>query len=575
MQRPFSNLRRSPNRMNAPVSTSVTAALSGLGHLLVQRGLMSLTAIIQAADDAKASGTTLAHHLVRKGLVDAQTLAAIQSHAQNTPIEDPLMVGASFVDIGCDEALFIKHRVLPMRADASTVHLAMSDLYDTDALSSIRFHAQRRIVPVLVEDDKLSAVLDSLYLGADMHFDEAAEEPESLLETTTQIEDAPMVRFVQKLLIDAIRLKASDIHFEPYEHHYRIRFRIDGLMQIMQTPPKALAHKVASYLKVMAHLDIAERRRAQDGRIKFSTSEGRAVDFRVSTLPTLYGEKVVLRLLDSMQTLIGLDALGMTYVQKQQFLDALSRPQGMILVTGPTGSGKTVTLYTALSLLNQPEVNILSCEDPVEINVEGINQVNINPKVQLDFADALRAFLRQDPDVIMVGEIRDTDTAKIATAAAQTGHLVLSTVHTNSASETITRLHSMGVPSFHLSGSLTLIIAQRLARRLCDDCKRPVKMPADALLEAGFERADIKDDMVLFEATGCPKCKNGHRGRVGIFECLPITPDMAALILSGATASDIDLKNRALGNDSLRQAGIKKVLCGEISLSEMHRVTSQ
>ncbi len=563
----------SKKRMNAPVSTSLTAALSGLGHLLVQRGLMSLEAVHQASHDAKARGITLVHHLVREGLLDAQTLAAIQSQAQNTPIEDPLVMDASFVDIGCDETLFIKHRVLPMRADASSVHLAMSDLYDTEAISTIRFHAQRRIVPILVQDDKLSVVLDSLYLGNDMQFDEVEEvEPTS---DASAAEDAPVVRFVQKLLIDAIRLKASDIHFEPYEYQYRIRFRIDGMMQVMHTPPVGLAIKVASYLKVLAHLDIAERRRAQDGRIKFPTADGHAVDFRVSTLPTLYGEKIVLRLLDSQHALIGLDALGMTAVQKQQFLEALARPQGMILVTGPTGSGKTVTLYTALSLLNQPEVNILSCEDPVEINVEGINQVNINPKVQLDFADALRAFLRQDPDVIMVGEIRDADTAKIATAAAQTGHLLLSTLHTTSASETITRLHSMGVPSFHLSGSLTLIIAQRLARRLCDDCKQPIKMPADALLEAGFDRDDIQDGMVLFEAAGCPKCKNGHRGRVGIFECLPITADIAALILSGASATDIDQKNRALGNDSLRQAGIKKVLSGDISLSEMHRVISQ
>lgn len=560
--------------MNTP-STFLTTTLSGLGHLLVQRQFMDLDAAIQATHDAKICGTTLVHYLVREALLDAQTLASIQSHAQNLPIEDLLAVNAQFVDIGCDEALLFKHRTLPIKADTGTVYLAMSDLYDTDAISTIRFHARRRIVPVLVEDDKLTAVLNSLYVGTKINFDETADEPESIPETSTQVEDAPMVRFVQKLLTDAVRLKASDIHFEPYEHHYRIRFRIDGMMQVMQTPPKALATKVASYLKVMAHLDIAERRRAQDGRIKFPTGEGRAVDFRVSTLPTLYGEKIVLRLLDSMNVLIGLDALGMSHQQKQQFLDALSRPQGMILVTGPTGSGKTVTMYTALNLLNQPQVNILSCEDPVEINVEGINQVNINPKVQLDFADALRAFLRQDPDVIMVGEIRDTDTAKIATAAAQTGHLVLSTLHTNSSSETITRLHSMGVPSFHLSGSLTLIIAQRLARRLCDDCKRPIMVPTDALIEAGFEPADITDGMVLYEAVGCHKCKNGHLGRIGIFECLPITAEMSTLILTGASSAEIDIKNRTLGNDSLRQAGIKKVIAGEISLNEMHRVTSQ
>lgn len=550
----------------------MTAVLPSLAPLILQHQLMTEDALSKAATDAKNLQRSFVQHLVASGLIDAAKLLHIQSLSYNLPIYEPPSQLSQVVETGLDPALFIKYRImLPLSCDKHTLTLAMSDATDKDAIGAMRFHARRQIRPMLVEEDKLSALLDRLYLDTDTFEDTQKIGPNS--QATT--DDAPTVGFVNKLFTDAIRLKASDIHFEPYDASYRIRFRIDGVMQVIHNPPKSMAAQIASYIKVMANLDIAERRRAQDGRLKFDAQDGQSVDFRVSTLPTLHGEKVVLRLLDSAQALIGLDALGMDDAQKQLFIHALSRPQGMILVTGPTGSGKTVSLYTALMRLNQPEINILSCEDPVEINLAGINQVNINPKVQLDFADALRAFLRQDPDVIMVGEIRDTDTAQIATTAAQTGHLVLSTLHTNSASDTITRMHSMGVPSFHLASSLSLIIAQRLARRLCDECKKPITIPDEALRLAGFSDQDIAKQPTLYAPVGCHKCKNGHKGRIGIFEVLPITPPMAELILTQASAAKIDALARTQGHDNLRQAGIKKVLTGQISLTEMHRVTSE
>ncbi|MFC0820072.1 GspE/PulE family protein [Moraxella marmotae] len=550
------------------------STLPPIAQLIVRHRLLEPAVLQQAIIDAAAAERPLVHHLVSQRLLSARQIAEIQSKSQNVAIFD-LSNANEFVDAGCDEQVFLQHRVLPIGIKNGVLSLATSNLGDAAAFAAVRFHTRLQILPLLVEEDKLSARLDSLYLGTQVAFDDGSDELDSLDEPSHAVDDAPTVRFVQKLLIDAIRLKASDIHFELYEKMYRIRFRIDGVMQVIQTPPKAQAARITSYIKVISGLDIAEKRHAQDGRLKFSTADGRSVDFRVSTLPTLYGEKVVLRLLDSAQALIGLDALGMSDVQVAQFTQALQKPQGMILITGPTGSGKTVSLYTAMSLLNTPTVNILSCEDPVEIYLTGINQVNINPKIQLDFADVLRAFLRQDPDVIMIGEIRDSDTAQIATTAAQTGHLVLSTLHTNTAAAAITRLNSMGVPSFHLSSSLSLIIAQRLARKLCEHCKRAVSMPSQALAQAGFGDDDIANCSTVYEPVGCHHCKNGYRGRVGIFELLPVVAQIETLILSGASAADIEAMSRQLGNDSLKQAGIKKVMAGEISLSEMHRIINQ
>ncbi|OOS24256.1 type IV-A pilus assembly ATPase PilB [Moraxella pluranimalium] len=534
--------------------------------------------LAETIDDAVMTHTPWTARLIGARLLDAKTLAMAIGQLLSMAVYDvDKLPHAPLTDI-IDDKLMARYRVLPLAKDGTMLQLGMSDPTDTDAINAIRFHTHLHITAVLVEEDKLSRWLDKLAIGADASFGELGIDEHStdgIDSTDDGVLDEPMVRFVNKLLIDAVRLGASDIHFEPYEHSYRIRYRIDGVMSLANTPPKSHANKIATRLKVMAKLDIAERRKPQDGRIKFRLSDHQSVDFRVSTLPTLFGEKIVLRMLDSAQTLIGLDALGMTDKQKQHFVDALAKPQGMILITGPTGSGKTISLYTALGLLNRGDNNILTAEDPVEINLDGINQVNINPKAGFDFADVLAAFLRQDPDVIMIGEIRDSATAEIAVKSAQTGHLVLSTLHTNSSSATITRLHSMGVPSFHLASGISLIIAQRLARRLCDDCKRPITMPTSALIEAGFGDSDIANTTVLYEPVGCHRCRDGYRGRVGIFEMMPISPTIRKLILEQADSSAIDDANAQAGNPSLRQAGIAKVIAGLTDLSEMHRVTSQ
>lgn len=384
--------------------------------------------------------------------------------------------------------------------------------------------------------------------------------------------DGPVIRFVNKLLIEAVRRGASDLHFEPYEHMYRARFRIDGLLHEVARPPVQLIGRISARLKVMSRLDIAEKRRPQDGRIKLRISKQEAIDFRVSTLPTLWGEKVVMRILDSSSAKLGIDALGYEDDQKQLYLQALKQPQGMILVTGPTGSGKTVSLYTGLNILNTADVNISTIEDPVEINMEGINQVNVNIKQGMDFSNALRAFLRQDPDIIMVGEIRDLETAEIAIKAAQTGHLVLSTLHTNSAAETLTRLHNMGIATFNIATSVSLIIAQRLARKLCPHCKQPVDLPPEVLREEGFSEQQI-GTFTVYAPVGCNRCSGGYKGRTGIYEVVRVTPSLQHLIMSGANSLDISQQMRAEGFRDLRASGLRKVMQGITSLEEMNRVT--
>jgi type IV pilus assembly protein PilB len=385
-----------------------------------------------------------------------------------------------------------------------------------------------------------------------------------------------VVRFVNKMLLDAIKGGSSDIHFEPYEKSYRVRFRTDGILHVVATPPSNLGTRLAARLKVMSELDISERRVPQDGRIKMKLSKTRAIDFRVNTLPTLWGEKIVLRILDPSSAKMGIEALGFEEDQQTLFLEALSRPQGMILVTGPTGSGKTVSLYTGLNILNTQERNIATAEDPVEINLEGINQVNVNNRVGLDFAAALRSFLRQDPDVVMVGEIRDLETAEIAVKAAQTGHLVLSTLHTNSAAETLTRLRNMGVPAFNLATSVNLIIAQRLARRLCTGCKQPIEVPRDTLLAEGFTEAQIDAGFDVYEPNvkGCAKCKDGYKGRVGIYEVVKINRDMSRIIMEDGNSIELSTKARELGFNDLRMSGLVKVIQGVTSLAEVNRVTT-
>ena len=410
----------------------------------------------------------------------------------------------------------------------------------------------------------------------EMPGEESSAMEASALDSAQNPEEAPVVRFINKVLVDAIRSGASDIHFEPYEHRYRVRFRTDGMLREVATPPASLGQRLAARLKVMSRMDISERRVPQDGRIKLRVSQDQAIDFRVNTLPTLYGEKVVLRILDPSSAKLGIDALGYEPEQRALFLEALAQPQGMILVTGPTGSGKTVSLYTGLNILNTAERNIATAEDPVEINLEGINQVNVNPRVGLDFAAALRAFLRQDPDVVMVGEVRDLETAEVAIKAAQTGHLVLSTLHTNSAPETLTRLRNMGVPSFNVATSVSLIIAQRLARRLCNHCKVPHTVPQAALLELGFEAEDFQEPFTLYEAKdqGCEHCHQGYRGRVGLYEVVRITPRLQALILEDGNALALAEAARAEGFLNLRRAGVLKAKAGVTSLLEVSRVTA-
>lgn len=542
-----------------------------LARLLASHHLLSAETLSQAWVQASELGQPFVRYLVDKQLLSSEQIAQAIGVATGLSVVDLDTYPKDLPWHLLDEKLIVNHRVLPLEKQEGRLVIATSDLLDAKTLESLRFFTRLNITVVIAHEHKLAKRLDSLVIQSPIALDDH-ETPEDDIDEEQL--DAPTVKFVHKILTDAIKMKASDIHFEPYEKQYRIRYRIDGVMQVIATPPISSAKQIAARLKVMARLDIAERRKPQDGRIKLPFGEQQAVDFRVSTLPMLFGEKIVLRLLNSAQTLIGIDALGMNDQQKSQFLTALNKPQGMILITGPTGSGKTISLYTALGLLNLPNTNILTAEDPVEINLPGINQVNINPKIGLDFADVLRAFLRQDPDIIMVGEVRDTQTAQIAIKAAQTGHLVLSTLHTNSSAETLSRLQSMGVASFLVASCVNLVVAQRLARRLCQHCKQPVHIPKESLLEAGFSQAQIEQATTLYGPVGCHQCQDGYQGRVGIFEMLPITPKIAKLIMAKADTHSIEEQRSQAGNLSLRQAGIEKVLAGIISLQEMHRVTS-
>ncbi len=482
-------------------------------------------------------------------------------------------------------------QALPLMQRGKTLFVAISDPSNPQPIDDLRFRTGLSVEPVLVEPDKLAALIGQLAEPARNEglgdidgegleeFDMAAFEPdeeEQEAEASSSADDTPVVRFVNKMLLDAIKQGVSDIHFEPYASSYRVRFRTDGILHEASAPPAHLGKRLAARLKVMSALDISERRVPQDGRIKLKLSRTRAIDFRVNTLPTLWGEKVVLRVLDPDSTRMGIDSLGFEEAQKALLLEALQRPQGMILVTGPTGSGKTVTLYSGLNLLNTPERNIATAEDPVEINLDGINQVNVNPKVGLDFAAALRAFLRQDPDVVMVGEIRDVETAEIAVKAAQTGHLVLSTLHTNSAAATLTRLRNMGIPAFNLATSVDLIVAQRLARRLCTRCREVATPPAETLLAEGFSAAEVSAGFRLYQPGqgGCEACNNGYRGRVGIYEVVKITPSLARLIMQEADALQLAGQAGAEGFRNLRRSGLDKALAGVTSLAEVNRVTT-
>ncbi|MGE5161550.1 MAG: type IV-A pilus assembly ATPase PilB [Betaproteobacteria bacterium] len=571
---------------------AAAGTLTGLARALVQQGKLRPDRAENFARKALQSNTQFIDELIASTEVTGLNPAAVAKFAADTfghPLLDLSAVDHEQLprDI-IDRKLVGSLRVVALRKRGNRLAVAMSDPTNLQALDQIKFQTQLALDIVVVEHDKLMRLVDanaqtaaqaleSMVGGEDVTFDELlGESPEAAAaEDTSEIDDAPVVRFLQKLLLDAIGEGASDLHFEPYEKFYRIRFRIDGVLREIAQPPLAIKERLSTRIKVLSRLDISEKRVPQDGRMKLALSGQRAIDFRVSTLPTMFGEKIVMRILDSSQAKMGIDALGYEPDQRELLIDAIRRPYGMVLVTGPTGSGKTVSLYSCLNILNEPGVNISTAEDPAEIQIAGINQVNVNEKAGLTFANSLRAFLRQDPDVIMVGEIRDLETADIAIKAAQTGHMVLSTLHTNDAPSTLVRLDNMGVAPFNIASSVILITAQRLARRLCT-CKQPAELSTEALLAAGFAESDLDGSWVPYKAVGCERCKgSGYKGRVGIYQVMPITETMQELILKHATALDIAREAQRNGVRDLRQSGLLKVKQGMTSLEEVLGCTNE
>ena len=568
-------------------ATASQSNLSGLPRRLVQDGIVSEETVHEATEAAKKEKTPLVAYLVANEMADSRAVAVAASHEFGVPLLD---LDAIEIDLDClravDQKLLNKHRVLPLIKRGQRLFLGISDPTNLQAIDDVKFQTSLRIDPVVVEQDKLEERINKALEAVDTslssledddfdleNLDVSGDDAEQEDITRDDIEAAPVVRFVNKILLDAIKRGASDIHFEPYEKQFRVRTRLDGVLSEVAQPPVALANKVCARLKVMSRMDIAERRVPQDGRIKMRLSKNRAIDFRVNTCPTLFGEKIVLRILDPSSAKLGIDALGYEDDQKNMYQKHLDKPYGMILVTGPTGSGKTVSLYTGLNILNTEFRNISTAEDPAEINLPGINQVNVNPKVGLTFASSLRAFLRQDPDVIMVGEIRDLETAEIAIKAAQTGHLVLSTLHTNDAPKTLTRLIDMGVKPYAIATSVSLIIAQRLARKLCDNCKEVREVPREALEKEGFEAEDIDDGLTIFGPVGCKSCNDGYKGRQGIFQVMEVSETMGKIIMEGGNAMQITEQAANEGVIDLRRAGLNKVKEGITSLEEINRVT--
>lgn len=561
--------------------------LSGLAKRLVNEGVCSTEVAADATIQCREKQQTFISYIIEQRLVSAYRAAAAASEEFGIPLLDLDALDPQALPQGLiKESLITKHHALPLQKRDNRLYVAIADPTNIQALDEFKFQSGITTEAVIVEEDKLSRAIES-FLDTqndalddlddtdldNLEIDEGTESTNEEESAEDAANDAPIVRFVNKILLDAIKNGASDIHFEPYERSYRIRSRIDGILQEVAKPPSNLASRLSARLKVMSQMDISERRVPQDGRIKMKISKNRAIDFRVNTLPTLWGEKIVLRILDPSSAKMGVEALGFSEYQKELYLGTLHKPQGMVLVTGPTGSGKTVSLYTGLNILNTEERNISTAEDPVEINLEGINQVHVNTKVGLTFAESLRAFLRQDPDVVMVGEIRDLETAEIAIKAAQTGHMVLSTLHTNSSPETLTRLRNMGVPAFNIATSVSLIIAQRLGRRLCESCKKPLTLPEITLKEEGFSEEQIKS-LNMFEANteGCNKCNKGYKGRVGIYEMLKMTPEIAEVIMENGTSLDILKVAEKQDFKSLRLSGLEKVAEGITSLEEMNRV---
>jgi type IV pilus assembly protein PilB len=568
---------------------AATRNISGLARAMVQQGLLSEYDADALQGQAKAANLGFVEQVLLSKRMTAPQLAVFASRAFGAPLFD--LTGFDLDQVNkelVDPKMVATRRILPLQKRGNRLFVAVSDPANLQALDEIRFKTNLVIDAVVVEDDKLGQMiakvvesmgqtLKDLVSTEDLEVDLQEGTPGLVEdESNPDVEDAPVVKYIQKILLDAISAGVSDIHFEPYEKFYRIRYRLDGILKEVAQPPLAIKDKMASRIKVISRLDISEKRVPQDGRMKLSLSKSRAIDFRVSTLPTLYGEKIVLRILDAAGVKLGIEALGYEPDPQQIILDAIKRPYGMILVTGPTGSGKTVSLYTCLNILNQPGVNIATAEDPAEIQLAGVNQVNINEKAGLNFANSLRAFLRQDPDIIMVGEIRDLETADIAIKAAQTGHLVMSTLHTNDAPATLMRLANMGVPAFNIASSVILITAQRLARKLCTQCKKVEEIPPEALLEAGFTEEDIDGTWQCYGPTGCDQCfGTGYKGRVGIYEVMPITDDMRQIIMRAGNALDIAEQARKDGVKNLRQSGLLKVKQGMTSLEEIEAVTNE
>ena len=563
------------------------AALSGVARVLVHAGKLTPQAAEALARSARDKRIGFIAAAIGEGAVSSADMAHALSRALALPLLDLNAIDVQRLPRGIiDAKLAAQYQVIVLGKRGNRLFVGGSDPTDQEAIERIKFATQLAPEWVIVEHDKLARLLDAAGVSAaetleslasgDFEFDvtdETSAAPE-MAEASSEVEDAPVVRFLQKMLIDAINARASDLHFEPYEYHYRVRFRVDGELREITQPPIAIKDKLASRIKVISRLDIAEKRVPQDGRMKLKFGN-KAIDFRISTLPTLFGEKIVIRILDPSSAKLGIEALGYEKIEKDRLLAAIARPYGMILVTGPTGSGKTVSLYTCLNLLNQPGVNISTVEDPAEINLPGVNQVNVNDKAGLDFATALKSFLRQDPDIIMVGEIRDVETADIALKAAQTGHLVLSTLHTNDAPTTLTRLLNMGVAPFNIAASVLLITAQRLVRKLCENCKKPAEFPHDALLKAGFAADDLDGTWKPYRAVGCSACNHGYKGRVGIYQVMPITEEIQRIILSEGTSMDIAEQARREGVRDLRQSGLVKVRAGVTTLEEIIAATNE
>ena len=570
-------------------ATAAAIKLSGLARMLVQEGLISEADANTIQTQANTQRNPFITQVIASKKITAEKIAEVSSKAFGFPYFNldsfnPDYLPAKAIDLKLMET----NRVIALQNRNNVLFVAISDPTNLHALDSVQFQMGMTLSPVVVEDDKLGrwitkvvesrdTSMKSLDMGDDFDLDMGGDDLEQETEVTQEVDDAPVVKFLNKMLIDAINMGASDLHFEPYEKFYRVRYRVDGILKEITQPPLAIKDKLASRIKVISSMDISEKRIPQDGRMKLVLSKTRTIDFRVSTLPLINGEKIVMRILDPSSATLGIEALGYEPIQKERLLSAVSRPYGLVLVTGPTGSGKTVSLYTCLNILNEPGVNIATAEDPCEIPLAGINQVNVNDKQGLTFSAALKSFLRQDPDIIMIGEIRDLETADMAIKAASTGHMVLSTLHTNDAPSTLTRLLNMGVAPFNIASAVSLITAQRLARRLCKNCKVPVDVPKEALLDVGFIEEDFKEDFQIYgpKEGGCELCNEGYKGRVGIYQVMPVTDAISRIIMSKGNAIDIADQAKKEGVNDLRRSGILKVMQGLTSVAEVEACTNE